>query len=428
MTSSSGRRIVLTPPSPPAAPHLGTAYTWVLADALHRAAVHLGGKSLQPQSWNMSSRRIEARFGSDPAGFEGYCRTSVAQATASQHGLGVETSSDVALRDDDPDVREQIRGHLLHLAETGAVREIEADELWCRSCEITLPPGSSQDECYACHGALSSRRSKDWFLVIDLGEVLDRAERITWTPTYALNRLRNLTDVHPLVRVNHRKRQLGVPSPLDGRSVIDPRLVGAMWPGVLRRLGHTDPVTVVAGFDIQRKWLLTMLAANPTDALPNAVVNHGTLLDEHGTKMSRYAGASLADLPEGVDPPVMRAALLSVPLGKDVRLGTLPFAGASRMHQKFVNCLRFLAGYEHDAHGIDLGAELARPFKTVEMSLAASEMSVAMAAYRKLLVHELSGVLIPRVRKQGATSLDQTRARLTSLHRVFFGDPIPPRI
>lgn len=428
MTLSNGRSIVLSPPSPPAAPHLGTAYTWVLADALHRASIHLGGESLQPQSWNMSSRRIEARFGSNPAGFETYCRTSVAQATASQRELGVETSSDVALRDDNPDVRKQIRRHLLHLTETDAVREIEADELWCRACEIALPPGSSQDKCYRCHGALALRRTKDWFLVVDLDVALERAERITWTPTYALNRLRNLTDVHPLIRVNHRHRRLGVPSPLDEDSVIDPRLVGAMWPGVLRRLGHTDPVTVVAGLDIQRKWLLTMLAANPAEDLPSAVVNHGTLLDEQGTKMSRYAGASLADLPEGVDPAVMRAALLSVPLGKDVRAGTLPFAGASRMHQKFVNCLRFLGAYKDDAHGIDLAAELARPFKMVEMSLAASEVSVAMAAYRKLLVHELSGVLIPRVRKQGATSLDQARARLTSLHRVFFGDPVPPRV
>ena len=420
MTAAFGASVVLSPPTPPAAPHLGTAYTWALSDALARASAYLGSASTLPQSWNMSSRRIEDRFGADPTAYAAYCQTSVSDALAAQQALGVEVSPQAALRDDSPKIRQIVQRHLLDLVDAGAVREITAEEKWCHACEIATPPTSANEHCHACGAELRLDRSIGWFLELDLPTVMGRAERIRWMPAYALNRLQNLTDVHPYIRVSHRRRGLGVPSPLASDSILDPRLVGAMWPSVLRHLGLTEPPTVVAGLDIQRKWLLTMLATNP-EAIPKAVVNHGTLLDEHGSKMSRYAGATLEDSPDDVDQRVLRAALLSIPLGKDVRADRLPLAGASRLHHKLLNCLRFLALITDDAHGIDLEQELRTSFKRVEEHLAAHDVPRAMEAFRRLVVHDLSGVLIPRVRTSGGTGLDKTRIRLSSLHQVFYG-------
>src|SRR5688572_23526516 len=93
--------LLLAPPSPPGAPHLGSLYTWSLLDALRRTAEHFGGTAQLPQSWNMSSRRLEPMFGDDPGAFANYCSSSVTSAIAALRAFGVEPSGDVVLRDDD---------------------------------------------------------------------------------------------------------------------------------------------------------------------------------------------------------------------------------------------------------------------------------------------------------------------------------------
>lgn len=423
MNSTSGAAVLLAPPSPPGAPHIGSLYTWALLDAARRTATHLGSDSCLPQSWNMSSRRLESRFGDDPPGFADYCRSSIDEAGAMLKTFGIHPSHHVALRDDDPDVRTHVQEILADLVQSGVVREVTADEKWCRDCQIALPPSATAEACFRCRSPLVIESTKDWFLALDLEQIFRRAEGIEWFPRYALHRLRDLTDVHPLIRVSHPGRTLGVPSPLRHGEVVDQRLVGALWPSVLRRMGKAGPITVIAGFDIQRKWLLSLLAANGDEALPATVVNHGTLLDQAGRKLSRYAGASIADVPDDVEPRIVRAALLTLPLGKDLRVSELPLIGASRLRQKVLNCLRFVAAQEVLAGGVDLDADLSAALAEVEAALMSHDVSRAMANFRKAIVHELSGVLIPRIRKQGiASSPSDVVARIKSLHRVFYGE------
>jgi hypothetical protein len=423
MNSTSRAPVLLAPPSPPGAPHIGSLYTWILLDAARRAATHFGRDSCMPQSWNMASRRLEARFGDDPPGFADYCRSSIDEASAMLKTFGIHPSHHVALRDDDPDVRSHVQAVLADLAQSGAVREVTADEKWCRDCQIALPPTTSAADCFKCHSSLVIESTKDWFLGLDLEQIVQRAEGIEWFPRYAVHRLRDLTDVHPLIRVSHPGRSLGVPSPFRSGEVIDQRLVGALWPSVVRRMGMDGPLTVIAGFDIQRKWLLTLLAANCHEALPVAVVNHGTLLDQAGRKLSRYSGASIADVPDDVEPCIVRAALLTLPLGKDLRVSELPLVGASRLRQKVLNCLRFVAAQEVVVSGVDLEAALSDALAEVEADLTSHDTSKAMATFRRAIVHELSGVLIPRIRKQClGSSPSEILERIRSLHRVFYGD------
>jgi isoleucyl-tRNA synthetase len=371
----------------------------------------------------MSSRRLEPEFGHNQRAFADYCTSAVNSAVSAMGNYGVVMSKATALRDDNAMIRAHITATIADLADAGAIRFLSAEEKWCLDCQLALPPSSSAQVCFTCGNQLIRHTTQDWFLVVSIEEIIRRAAAMQWIPRYGLRRLQSLTDIHPLIRVGHPHRTLGVPSPLRDGDVLDPRLVGALGPSVLRRLGLDGPIIAVAGFDIQRKWLMTLLAANNLDALPFAIVHHGTLLDVAGRKLSRYSGASLADAPTDAEPCLVRAALLSAPLGKDLRAAELPTIGASRLREKVLNSLRFIGLQQRaDAGGIDLDAESETALAHVDSHLKSCDMSRAYASFQRAITHDLSGVLIPKIRKHGLSEHSATWKRITSLHRVFYGD------
>ncbi|MEU7570063.1 hypothetical protein [Micromonospora sp. NPDC049240] len=413
--------VLLAPPSPPGAPHLGGIYTWVLLDAARRTALHFGGDSHLPQSWNMSSRRLEPKFGHDPEGFARYCGLAVSSAVATLEGFGIAVSRQTALRDDDVSVRAHVRAVIAELADSDVLRYLPAEEKWCLVCRIALPPNAGAEHCFTCGDPLRLRTTWDWFLPINLDEVFRRAAAVEWVPDYGIRRLRSLTNVHPLIRVGHPRRSLGVASPLHDGEVLDPRLVGALGPSLLRRLGLDGPIVAAAGFDIQRKWLLTLLAANHPDALPAMIVQHGTLLDTAGRKLSRYNGASLADAPAGVEPCLVRAALLSSPLGKDLRVAALATVGASRLREKVLNSLRYIGLQQPRAGGIDLNSACEELLSEVESQLKAFDVPRAYVSFQRAVLF-MSSTVIPMIRRQGTASYSEVCRRIGSLHGIFYGD------
>ncbi|OZV77860.1 hypothetical protein CA850_20865 [Micromonospora echinospora] len=413
--------VLLAPPSPPGAPHLGGIYTWVLLDAARRTAQYFGGDAHLPQSWNMASRRLEPTFGHDPEEFARYCGLAVDNAVATLEGFGIAVSPHAALRDDDASVRALVQAVITDLANSDVVRYLAAEEKWCLSCRIALPPSADTEHCFTCGGKLRVRTTWDWFLPVDLDEVFRRAATVEWVPGYGIRRLRSLADVHPLIRVGHPRRNLGVPSPLHDGEILDPRLVGALGPSLLRRLGLDGPIVAAAGFDIQRKWLLTLLAANRPGALPAVIVQHGTLLDTAGRKLSRYTGASLADAPADVEPCLVRAALLSSPLGKDLRATALATVGASRLREKVLNSLRYIGLQQPRTGGIDLDAACDELLSEVESQLKAFDVPRAYAGFLRAVL-SVSSTLIPMIRRQGMASYAATCRRIVSLHGIFYGD------
>jgi hypothetical protein len=119
---------------------------------------------------------------------------------------------------------------------------------------------------------------------------------------------------------------------------LDQRLVCALWPTVLRGLGHRGPIAVVSGLDIQRKWLWLVLALDDAGAITRAV-QHG-MITTKGQKLSRYRGAAADGVIDG-----LRLALASRSVGTDVALESLE-AGAARAQavgRKATNVGRFLA-------------------------------------------------------------------------------------
>jgi hypothetical protein len=418
----SGPIILLAPPSPPGAPHLGTLYTWSLLDALRRAALHLGGTAFLPGSWNMSSRRLESAFASCEE-VDTYRQSALAFAHAKLNDFGIHTSSDITLRDDDPVVCRHVQETILCLADNGQICYSTANEKWCSRCELSLPPTSGTADCFQCHRPLSHRTSTDWFLSLDHARIKQKADLARWAPAYARRRFDDLDRIHPLLRIAHPRRMLGVPSPLRSDNVIDPRLTGALWPTILRRLGYHAPLVTVSGFDIQRKWLMTLFAANSEPAAPAVVVNHGTLLDGNGRKMSRYSGASLADLPEKVEPCIIRAALLFTPLGKDLRCTDLPVAAASRLREKTLNCLRYLKFHATTcAAGVNLDLELGESLQQVDERLRVFDLPGALQAYRQAVLNDLSSRCIPQIRRDGLARHSSAVRNIMTLHHVFFGD------
>lgn len=414
-------KVLLAPPSPPGALHLGGIYTWVLLDAARRTAQHFGGDAHLPQSWNMSSRRLEPTFGDDPQGFARYCGLAVSNAVATLEAFGIVVSPHAALRDDDASVRAHVQAVITELANSGVIRHLAAKEKWCLSCRIALPPSADAEHCFTCGDPLRLRTTRDWFLHIDLDEVFRRAAAVEWVPGYGIRRLRSLTDVHPLIRVGHPRRNLGVPSPLHDGEILDPRLVGALGPSLLRRLGLNGPIVAAAGFDIQRKWLLTLLAANRPDALPAMIVQHGTLLDTAGRKLSRYTGASLADTPADVEPCLVRAALLSSPLGKDLRAAALATVGTSRLREKVLNILRYIGLQQPRTGGVDLDAASDEPLSEVESQLKAFDIPRAYAGFQRAIL-SISSTLIPMIRRHGMAPYAATCRRIVSMHGIFYGD------
>lgn len=419
--------VFLAPASPPFAPHLGTIYTWCLLDAATRATRHLGGTAVFPESWNLSSRRLDEQLGQvDEHKRDDQYRSLVTEAVANARSIqtrfGIETDSEPAIRDDDPAIRSAITAAVLELVEEGKIKRIAAPELWCDPCGIALPSTATTQTCFRCRQALVLHERIDWFLTVDFPSVIAEAAKTRWQPPYALRRFHDLSDVNPLVRVGHFGRLVGITSTLDERQMLDPRLVAALYPRVLQAQGYRR-IVAVCGQDIQRKWLsLVYATAGSTPAL-DAIINHGVLLADNRHKMSRYDGATPADLPATTDPVTYRAALLSVTPGRDIVSATIPVSDASRLRAKTLNTLRFLQKQPESTNpdAIDLRQELGPQLDGVDRDLASLDIHRAYAAMRSTVRVELSHRLIPLIRTSGCRHALSTINRLRSLSSVFFG-------
>ncbi len=414
---------MLGPPSPPAAPHLGTLYTLSLLDAAKRMSAYLGRPALVPEAWNLSSRRIESQFADEGEEYFNYCAGAVAQARSILAKFGIDLDQDVPVRDDVHESRVELQSAVVELCERGEIAERRVEEKWCFPCQLALPATSATTVCFQCGKDLQLRQTTDWFLRLDTFQIFERAIAVRWNPPYALRRFQNLKDINPWYRVQHGNRRLGVPSPLSCGQILDPRLVAALYPTVLRGRGFTGPITLFAGMDIQRKWLVLTLGANRSDALPVGIVNHGVLLDASGRKLSRYTGASIADSSETSEFTNVRAALLSCTLGKDIVAARIPIAAASRLREKAVNCLKYLRLQPTvpDSAGVDVDSGMREALGRVDQALIAGDVTAALAYFRKAVVKTLSNDLIPQVRKQGLRRCEQTQKRLEILFTIFFG-------
>jgi hypothetical protein len=428
MTGASRDAVVfLAPASPPFAPHLGTIYTWCLLDAAARAARHLGGVAIVPESWNLSSRRLDdqlAGVGEDhqQQRFRSLVTDAIASVRATQAQYGISTDAGLALRDDRPTVRSEITAVVDELVAEGKINYVTAPEKWCAPCSIAVSAASTIQTCFRCHQPLILRESTDWFLTLDFPDILDRAAQVRWQPPYALRRFRDLADVAPVVRVGHFARLAGVPSPLDERQMLDPRFVAALSPRILRARGH-DHIVVAAGQDIQRKWLILVFATAGSAPALDVIINHGTLLSDGGRKMSRYSGATPADLPHGTDPIAYRAALLSASIGRDMVASSIAFNDASRLRAKIYNAQRYLTA-QPDAHtrdAVDVGRALGPALDLVDTHLADLNLQQAYRALRTAVRAELSQRIIPMIRTRGCRESAPTIGRLRSIAEVFFG-------
>ncbi len=207
--------------------------------------------------------------------------------------------------------------------------------------------------------------------------------------------------------------------------MLDPRLVAALYPRMLYARGYRR-IVAACGQDIQRKWLtLIYAAAGPTPAL-HTIINHGVLLAEGRHKMSRYDGATPADLPEAadpIDPIAYRAGLLSASLGRDIVAATIAFDDASRLRAKIVNTIRFLQTQpesgNHDA--IDLRQALGPALDHIDSHLANFDFQRAYMALRGAVRTELSTRLIPLIRARGSRHGAWAIGRVHALASIFLG-------
>lgn len=120
--------IMLGPPSPPAAPHLGTLYTLSLLDAAKRMSAYLGRPALVPEAWNLSSRRIESQFADEGEEYFNYCAGAVAQARSILAKFGIDLDQDVPVRDDVHESRVELQSAVVELCERGEIAERRVEE------------------------------------------------------------------------------------------------------------------------------------------------------------------------------------------------------------------------------------------------------------------------------------------------------------
>jgi hypothetical protein len=337
--------------------------------------------------------------------------------------FGVVMTTDPPVRDDDPAVRAFLHATVSELAQNGVIRRITVAEKWCDPCGIALPEAAARGKCFRCGLPLAGSERPDWFLVLDMPGVLRQAARARWLPTYALRRFQALADISPQVRVGHFGRTTGVPSPLDERQKLDPRLVTALYPRMLRTLGY-DRIVTAAGQDIQRKWLVLVFATADTETAVDVIINHGVLLADGHRKMSRYDGAAISDLPAAADPAAYRAALLASSLGRDVIASAVAFPDASRLRAKIVNVVRFLRARptSGSASTISLECELGALLDEVDQLLCEFNFPAAYRALRRCVRAELSHRLIPLIRQHGCRDAGRTISRVLSIAAVFYGD------
>lgn len=427
MTSpSAGRTVFLAPPSPPFAPHLGTAYTWCLLDAVARSARREGSSAVLPESWTLSGRRLDQLLGEQANQHELVEQAVDAAVRRTRRMLsdfGIVMTIDPPVRDDDPVVRSFLREAVAELAQSGVIRRVTVAEKWCDPCGISLPETASREDCFACGMPLAISERPDWFLLLDMPGVFRQAAQARWLPAYALRRFQALADIRPQVRVGHFGRATGVPSPLDERQKLDPRLVTALYPRMLRALGY-DRIVTAAGQDIQRKWLVLAFATSDTEPAIDTVINHGVLLADGQRKMSRYEGAAVSDLPAATDPIAYRAAMLASSLGRDIVASSVAFEDASRLRAKIINVVRFLQAQPVSRSGsaISLETELDAVLDEADELLSELDLSAAYRALRRCVRAELSHRLIPLIRVRGCRDAAPVVSRVLSLATVFYGD------
>jgi hypothetical protein len=337
--------------------------------------------------------------------------------------FGVVMTTFPPVRDDDHAVRSFLSEAVSELAAGGAIRRMVVPEKWCDPCDIALPAATALRTCFRCYQPLVVHERPDWFLTLDLPAIFSQAAACRWLPAYAERRFQALAGISPHVRVGHFGRLTGVPSPLDEHQKLDPRLVAALYPHMLRMLGY-DRIVTAAGQDIQRKWLVLVFGTAASAPAIDTIINHGVLLADGYRKMSRYDGAAISDLPEQADPAAYRAALLAASLGRDIVASAVAFQDASRLRAKVINCVRFLEAQPPPATAcaVNLEAELGLFFDRVDALLGVLDFAAAYRVFRRCVRAELSQRIIPLIRQRGCHDTASMVSRLLFITAVFYGD------
>jgi valyl-tRNA synthetase len=389
------RFALVTAPTPPSGLHIGVIYSLTIADTVVRARRALGLDLTFPASWNIESRRKESLSAPTMSSDRWQVATSdiqLARKTLSERGIEFD-SEDV--RDDEPRFQAAVQELVLDLADAGSIVEAEPVRRVCQDCGTMLSTKSKIGACYRCAGSLVESRVRDWYLVCNRTDILNTAERIAIHPKWARRRLTGI-EPDPLYAVGVR-RDTGVPSPLhsDRGISLDQRLVCALSPLVQARLDPSiSEVVLVAGLDIQRKWLWLVLACDRTGVI-GEVIHHGMILDGP-RKASRYSGANSVEL-QGAN---CRLALLSHTVGSDVRRHSLDIEHKryEALERKLRNVMNFL--YAHQKRDETVGEDCPQSLEIDQLLQEASgeRVHLALRRFERSVYKQLSRELIPAIR------------------------------
>lgn len=426
--------ILLAPPTPPFRLHYGNLYTWILLDVCARNLEHSGVCVLLPECWSLGGFRFDKAISEERRPDEASDKTVVRvirdginRGRTDLRLFSIAPSADITLRDDDPSIVSALRAIVRELIDDGLVRRERKPCLTCRSCgqSIFSAHQRSEGKCVRCGGLLHQGMREDWFLSVPWGTIHRRAQRIQWIPGSSLHRFSDLEQLGSSYPVANA-RSMGIPFDPEPGWHLDQRFVGSLYPSILRRSGKGGKLVCVGGLDILRKWILLLISANPDDAQPDVVVNHGMLLNSLNCKISKYHDAQLlAQSTASQTPDEIRVDLLRQPLGKDFVFRETPSPGAYRLVRKYANILRFFMQFapESDTAHSEFLSSLDSIVADIRSHLEPHGLrpKAALEVFRHLCFTVISGKAIPMVGDVGISSTAKRRllATLMSVGQIF---------
>ncbi|MDD4353575.1 MAG: class I tRNA ligase family protein, partial [Candidatus Nanoarchaeia archaeon] len=274
--------LLMTPIQIKKNPHLGNIYDWTIIDFYSKSLKNQGNSVYVPLLWNIVGKPIIKYINNDnieltSENIEKYIKTCINNNQKYIKLFGLDF--DEQIRDD------EISNKLEEIINTQLNEIISSKKYvanYCPSCDKILNNDPNINYCKTCNNEILKTPEEDFFINVDLENILKKIETIEFFPESNKISIINLAKSFPeqYDLLISKKREYTLNMSLNGKIIdLDPRFATIMMANIAFGKKENNYKILIQG-DVIKKMDYYMLCYFP-NKLPKKIIVHKSILDDN---------------------------------------------------------------------------------------------------------------------------------------------------